>query len=124
MLLEWDYSKGDPPSPLVKDKYGSERRKVRTFSVKGWVEWTGRTVFAPTQNPAPYSPLAPNDQRIDQPINQPTKQAKTLNFSIAYGKTPFGLSKDWGVTTEEAQEMLDAWYADRPEVKKWQDQVI
>jgi hypothetical protein len=29
VLLEWDYSKGKPPAPLVKDKYGSERRKVR-----------------------------------------------------------------------------------------------
>ena len=31
VLLEWDYSKGDPPAPLVKDKYGSERRKVRMY---------------------------------------------------------------------------------------------
>jgi DNA polymerase I len=48
VLLEWDYSKGKPPLPLVKDKFASERRK-----------------------------------------------AKTLNFSIAYGKTIHGLAKDW-----------------------------
>eukprot|EP00966_Prymnesium_polylepis_P097268 2253361-Prymnesium_polylepis.1 len=45
-LLEWDYSKGEPTAPLLKDLFGSERRR-----------------------------------------------AKTLNFSIAYGKTPHGLSK-------------------------------
>jgi len=73
VLLEWDYSKGDPPKPLLKDEFGSERRK-----------------------------------------------AKTLNFSIAYGKTAYGLSKDWGVTTDEAQEMVDKWYAARPEVLEWQ----
>lgn len=73
VLLEWDYSKGDPPKPLLKDAFGSERRK-----------------------------------------------AKTLNFSIAYGKTAHGLSNDWGVTREEAQEMLDKWYEARPEVHKWQ----
>jgi DNA polymerase-1 len=50
-------------------------------------------------------------------------QAKTLNFSIAYGKTAHGLSKDWGVSQQEAEELLKAWYADRPEVKKWQDKV-
>ena len=77
VLLEWDYSKGAPPAPLVKDTYGSERRK-----------------------------------------------AKTLNFSIAYGKTPHGLSKDWGVSVKEAEELLEAWYADRPEVKTWQQRVI
>jgi DNA polymerase-1 len=73
VLLEWDYSKGQPTSPLVKDQFGSERRK-----------------------------------------------AKTLNFSIAYGKTAFGLAKDWGTTKAEAEETLNAWYNDRPEVEKWQ----
>lgn len=53
MLLEWDYSKGEPDAPMVKDVYHSERQK-----------------------------------------------AKILNFSIAYGKTPFGLAKDWGVTVK------------------------
>ena len=28
---------------------------------------------------------------------------QVLNFSIAYGKTAHGLSKDWGVTQTEAQ---------------------
>jgi len=76
VLLEWDYSKGEPPAPLLKDYYGSERRK-----------------------------------------------AKTLNFSIAYGKTVHGLSKDWNVSVDEAKEILDAWYADRPEVLDWQKKV-
>jgi len=72
-LLEWDYANGDPPKPLLKDMFASERRK-----------------------------------------------AKTLNFSIAYGKTAHGLSVDWGVSPKEAQEMLEAWYEARPEVRRWQ----
>ena len=74
-LLEWDYANGDPPKPMLKDEFASERRK-----------------------------------------------AKTLNFSIAYGKTAHGLSQDWGVSREEAQKMLQAWYDSRPEVLKWQEQ--
>ncbi|CAM9536221.1 unnamed protein product [Heterosigma akashiwo] len=77
VLLEWDESKGAPPAPLLKDVYGSERRK-----------------------------------------------AKTLNFSIAYGKTPLTFSQDWGVSAEEAKQMLEAWYKDRPEVLKWQKNTI
>lgn len=72
-LLEWDYAQGDPPKPLLKDLFASERRK-----------------------------------------------AKTLNFSIAYGKTAHGLSQDWGVSREEAESMLQAWYNARPEVGDWQ----
>lgn len=73
VLLEWDYADGKPPKPLLKDEFGSERRK-----------------------------------------------AKTLNFSIAYGKTAHGLSQDWGVSREEAESMLKKWYDARPEVRDWQ----
>lgn len=76
VLLEWDYSQGECPKPLVKDEFASERRK-----------------------------------------------AKTLNFSIAYGKTAHGLSQDWGVSQKEAGEMLQKWYDARPEVRDWQARV-
>jgi len=63
VLLE----KGDKSKiPLVKDKYGAERKK-----------------------------------------------AKMMNFSIAYGKSAHGFSKDWNCSIHEAQETLDRWYSDR-----------
>jgi DNA polymerase-1 len=52
------------------------------------------------------------------------KKAKILNFSIAYGKTPYGLSKDFGVSRKEAAETLEKWYADRQEVRIWQENAI
>ncbi len=48
------------------------------------------------------------------------RKAKTLNFSIAYGKTIMGLARDWNVSSEEAQDTLNLWYRDRPEVRDWQ----
>ena len=41
-----------------------------------------------------------------------------LNFSIAYGKTAHGLSKDWKTSLKEAEETVERWYADRPEVRR------
>ncbi|KAF2309841.1 hypothetical protein GH714_005344 [Hevea brasiliensis] len=75
VLLEWYPQPGEdkPPAPLLKDAFGSERRK-----------------------------------------------AKMLNFSIAYGKTPVGLARDWKVSVEEAKETVDLWYRERQEVLKWQ----
>ncbi|ESQ30390.1 hypothetical protein EUTSA_v10011195mg [Eutrema salsugineum] len=49
------------------------------------------------------------------------RKAKMLNFSIAYGKTAMGLSRDWKVSTEEAQATVNLWYNDRQEVRKWQE---
>ncbi|KAL2316776.1 hypothetical protein Fmac_030652 [Flemingia macrophylla] len=77
VLLEWHPQPGEdkPPVPLLKDAFGSERRK-----------------------------------------------AKMLNFSIAYGKTPMGLSKDWKVSVKEAKKTVDLWYNDRKEVLQWQEE--
>ena len=32
VLLEWDYSKGEPPAPLVKDVYAAERKKAKVMN--------------------------------------------------------------------------------------------
>ncbi|CAL9057631.1 unnamed protein product [Musa banksii] len=49
------------------------------------------------------------------------RRAKMLNFSIAYGKTPIGLSRDWKVSVEEAKKTVDLWYKERQEVLLWQE---
>ncbi|XP_078162399.1 DNA polymerase I A, chloroplastic-like [Carex rostrata] len=75
VILEWHPQPGQekPPVPLLKDAFGSERRK-----------------------------------------------AKMLNFSIAYGKTPMGLARDWKVSLKEAKETVKLWYRERQEVLMWQ----
>ncbi|KAJ4745777.1 DNA polymerase I [Rhynchospora pubera] len=77
VLLEWHPQPGQekPPVPLLKDAFGSERRK-----------------------------------------------AKMLNFSIAYGKTPMGLARDWKVSLKEAKETVKLWYRERQEVLRWQQE--
>jgi DNA polymerase-1 len=47
------------------------------------------------------------------------KKAKTMNFSIAYGKTVHGFMKDWNTSREDAQATVDQWYNDREEVREW-----
>ncbi|XP_072988592.1 DNA polymerase I A, chloroplastic-like [Typha latifolia] len=50
------------------------------------------------------------------------RKAKMLNFSIAYGKTPVGLSRDWKVSVKEAKETVKLWYKERKEVLRWQEE--
>ncbi|XP_024977125.1 DNA polymerase I B, chloroplastic/mitochondrial isoform X2 [Cynara cardunculus var. scolymus] len=49
------------------------------------------------------------------------RKAKMLNFSIAYGKTAVGLSRDWKVSVTEARETVARWYGGREEVLRWQE---
>lgn len=51
------------------------------------------------------------------------KKAKTMNFSIAYGKSAAGFSKDWNCSIEEANETLKKWYSNRKEVESWQNSI-
>jgi len=71
-----------------------------------YLEWEGEGV--------PDKPL------LKDKFASERRKAKILNFSIAYGKTAFGLAKDFGTSLEEAQQTVDRWYADRKEVLKWQ----
>ncbi|GMH14418.1 hypothetical protein Nepgr_016259 [Nepenthes gracilis] len=50
------------------------------------------------------------------------RKAKMLNFSIAYGKTPMGLARDWKVSVKEAKATVDLWYKERQEVLRWQEE--
>jgi len=61
---------------------------------------------------------------LKEKFSSERRKAKTLNFSIAYGKTAMGLAKDWNVSHREAEETLERWYKDRPEVRDWQMRTI
>ena len=63
-------------------------------------------------------------ERLKDRYASERRKAKVLNFSIAYGKTARGLATDFGTSVEEAEATLAAWYADRPEVKEWQQRTI
>lgn len=50
--------------------------------------------------------------------------AKTINFSIIYGKTAFGLSKELGITQKEATEYIDRYFEQYPKVKDFERSII
>ena len=47
--------------------------------------------------------------------------AKVINFSILYGKTPFGLSKELGITVQEASQYIMTYFEEYPRVRKFLD---
>ena len=50
--------------------------------------------------------------------------AKTINFSIIYGKTAFGLSKELNITPKEASEYIEKYFNQYPRVKKKKKEII
>lgn len=50
--------------------------------------------------------------------------AKRVNFGIIYGLTSFGLSKDLGISVDDAQGFIDAYFLRYPKVRDYIEQEI
>ncbi len=57
------------------------------------------------------------------PLEEVTKEqrshAKTVNFGIIYGVSAFGLSNQTSLSRSESKELIEAYYATYPELKKY-----
>ena len=52
------------------------------------------------------------------------RRAKIINYALLYGKQAFTLSKDIGVSRQEAQEFIDAYFAGFPAVRGFLDGLL
>ena len=49
---------------------------------------------------------------------------KRINFSVLYGMTPYGLSKDLGIPFADAKKYIDTYFEQYPGVQVWMDQTV
>ena len=52
------------------------------------------------------------------------RQAKTINFGVIYGQTPFGLSQQLGISQAEARRFIESYFEMYPGVAAYRDRVI
>jgi DNA polymerase-1 len=52
------------------------------------------------------------------------RRAKTVNFGIVYGISPYGLSQELGITPEEAKNYIDTYFEQHSGVKNYIDKLI
>ncbi len=72
-------------------------------------EQTARKIFK-----IPETNIVPKDLR---------RAAKTINFSIIYGISAFGLANQLNISREEAKKIIDAYMAELPEIKNYIDNI-
>ncbi len=61
---------------------------------------------------------------IDKVSGEMRNRAKTANFGIIYGITPFGLSERLNIPRGEARDLIDEYFATFPGVKSYMDKSI
>lgn len=54
----------------------------------------------------------------------PRQAGKTINFALLYLMQPFALGKKLGIHPDEAQKLIDAYYARAPLAKKYMEDVL
>lgn len=61
---------------------------------------------------------------VEQVTSEMRRKAKTANFGIIYGISVFGLSQRLNIPRSEAKELIDGYFENFPQVKKYMDQSI
>ncbi len=60
-------------------------------------------------------------QDVDEQLR---RKAKSINFGIIYGISPYGLTKQLGITVQEATEYIDYYFSCYPEIKIYMKKAI
>ncbi len=55
---------------------------------------------------------------------QMRRKAKIVNFGILYGISPYGLSRDMGISQKEAEEYIQRYFERYPKVKEYIDRIL
>ncbi|CAD7948412.1 unnamed protein product [Amoebophrya sp. A25] len=119
--------------PHIKEEYERRSREKRlTTSTGGGDHSTTSSINSSSFSSSSSTTEGSHEQDEDDiafvkekyPVER--KKAKTLNFSVVYGATKHGLAKTLQLEggTEEAQQIIDLWYKNFPEVLKWQQQTV
>lgn len=61
---------------------------------------------------------------FDEVTDLQRRNAKAVNFGIVYGISAFGLSQDLNISTKEAQEFIDSYFATYPKIKDFLDKTV
>lgn len=64
------------------------------------------------------------DVELDKVNSEQRRNAKTVNFGIIYGISPFGLSERLGISRKEASEIIDNYFNQFPGIKNYIDEII
>jgi DNA polymerase-1 len=52
------------------------------------------------------------------------RHAKAVNFGIVYGISDYGLSKNLGISRKRAQEFIDNYFEQYPQIKDYMDKAV
>lgn len=64
------------------------------------------------------------DVALDEVTHEQRQIGKRINFSILYGLTPYGLSKDLDISFAQAKTYIEKYFAQYPGVSAWMDGII
>ncbi len=61
---------------------------------------------------------------IDEVTTEERRRAKTANFGIIYGISPFGLAQRLDIPRSEAKALIDGYFASYPKIKQYMERTI
>jgi DNA polymerase-1 len=64
------------------------------------------------------------DVPVESVTHEQRQLGKRINFSVLYGLTPYGLSKDLDIPFKEAKLYIEKYFAQYPRVSSWMEEIV
>ncbi len=64
------------------------------------------------------------DVELKNVTHEQRQLGKRINFSVLYGMTPYGLSKDLGIPFKDAKKYIERYFEQYPHVSAWMESII
>lgn len=64
------------------------------------------------------------DIPLETVTHEQRQLGKRINFSVLYGLTPYGLSKDLDIPFKEAKLYIEKYFAQYPRVSSWMEEIV
>lgn len=64
------------------------------------------------------------DVALQQVTHEQRQLGKRINFSILYGLTPYGLSKDLDISFKDAKKYIEKYFEQYPKVSSWMEEIV
>ena len=108
-LISCDYSKQEI---VVATEFADDDKMRQAFA-------SGRDVYSEIATMIFHKPYNECTEEFGEEGKERRSQAKQVTLSLLYGKQSYTLAKDLGITTKEADELIDRFFSSFSNMRKW-----
>lgn len=112
---------GSPDNVLIKADYSQIELRVLAHFCE---DENLRDAFMKDRDIHAFVAAQINDIPLEEVTKEQRSRAKTVNFGIVYGQSAFGLSRQTGMSLNDAKQFIERYFARYPRIREFLDSCV